>query len=249
MPARAPNARTRASPSSWPLRRGSSAGHALCSPDGLRAGPPLLPDAQPRSRRRPRGAAARGVRAPARRRGRSPADHRGRERSLPRPLRPPRDDANTYTQTYDRPELDTDLWVVAWAGDEIAGVVQNWIWPEENERLGVSAAGSSTSASAGRGAGAAWPGPSPRRHCIAFPGRRSRGRDAGRRSENPNGALGLYEGLGFEKASSATPTGATSRADGPPARLTMALVVDRGRIAVEDATMRSYLSWQRDPGG
>ncbi|MEO8438026.1 MAG: GNAT family N-acetyltransferase, partial [Chloroflexota bacterium] len=44
---------------------------------------------------------------------------------------------STYQTTFGRPELDTDLWVVAWAGDEIAGVVQNWIWPEENERLGV----------------------------------------------------------------------------------------------------------------
>ena len=34
-------------------------------------------------------------------------------------------------------ELDTGLWVVAWDGDEIAGVVQNWIWRDENEELGV----------------------------------------------------------------------------------------------------------------
>ena len=39
--------------------------------------------------------------------------------------------------TFGRAELDTDLWVVAWDGDEVAGVVQNWIWPEENARLGV----------------------------------------------------------------------------------------------------------------
>ncbi len=44
---------------------------------------------------------------------------------------------STSCATFARPELDTDLWVVAWDGDEIAGVVQNWIWPEENERLGV----------------------------------------------------------------------------------------------------------------
>ena len=42
-----------------------------------------------------------------------------------------------FTTTFDRAELDTDLWVVAWDGDQVAGVVQNWIWPEENERLGV----------------------------------------------------------------------------------------------------------------
>ena len=37
-----------------------------------------------------------------------------------------------YRATYDRTELETDRWVVAWAGDEVAGVVQNWVWPEEN---------------------------------------------------------------------------------------------------------------------
>ena len=41
------------------------------------------------------------------------------------------------TALFERSELDTSLWVVAWDGDEIAGVVQNWIWAEENERLGV----------------------------------------------------------------------------------------------------------------
>ena len=43
----------------------------------------------------------------------------------------------TVTTTFADAELDTDLWVVAWDGDQIAGVVQNWIWPEENEKLGV----------------------------------------------------------------------------------------------------------------
>ncbi len=112
--------------------------------------------------------------------------------------------ANTYTQTYDRPELDTDLWVVAWAGDEIAGVVQNWIWPEENERLGVKR-GWLEHISVRR----PW-----RRRGLAraiTAASLIRFRDAGLEdamlgvdSENPNGALGLYEGLGFEKASSAT---------------------------------------------
>ena len=39
-----------------------------------------------------------------------------------------------FTRTFGRAELDTSLWVVAWDGDQVAGVVQNWIWPEENER-------------------------------------------------------------------------------------------------------------------
>jgi mycothiol synthase len=110
---------------------------------------------------------------------------------------------NTYTQTYDRPELDTDLWVVAWAGDEIAGVVQNWVWPEENERLGVKR-GWLEHISVRR----PW-----RRRGLAraiTAASLIRLREAGLEdamlgvdSENANGALGLYEGLGFEIASRA----------------------------------------------
>jgi mycothiol synthase len=100
--------------------------------------------------------------------------------------------------TLGRPELDTDLWVVAWDGDRIAGVVENWIWAEENEGLGVK-----------RG----WL----ERISVRRPWRRRglaraitaaslhRLREAGMDeamlgvdSENANGALGLYEALGFE---------------------------------------------------
>ena len=42
-----------------------------------------------------------------------------------------------FVVTYARKELDTSLWAVAWAGDEIAGVVENWIWADENASLGV----------------------------------------------------------------------------------------------------------------
>jgi mycothiol synthase len=106
--------------------------------------------------------------------------------------------------TLNMAELDTDLWVVAWDGDEIAGVVENWIWTEENEELGVR-----------RG----WL----ERISVRRPWRRrglaraltamslNRLREAGMQeamlgvdSENPNGALGLYEGLGFEVHSRAS---------------------------------------------
>ena len=63
--------------------------------------------------------------------------------SMPRPRRSETTGAiasratTCFRTMYAKPELDTSLWVVAWDGDEIAGVVQNWIWPAENERLGV----------------------------------------------------------------------------------------------------------------
>lgn len=103
-----------------------------------------------------------------------------------------------FTLTLSRAELDTDLWVVAWDGDQVAGAVENWIWADENEELGVK-----------RG----WL----ERISVRRPWRlrglaraltaRSlvRFREAGMTegmlgvdSENANGALGLYEGLGFE---------------------------------------------------
>ena len=110
---------------------------------------------------------------------------------------------STVTSTFSRPELDTDLWVVAWDGDQIAGVVQNWIWPEENERLGVQR-GWLEHISVRR----PW-----RRRGLAraiTAASLVRLREAGMTdgmlgvdSENANGALGLYEGLGFEQVSRA----------------------------------------------
>lgn len=102
-----------------------------------------------------------------------------------------------FRATFAKSELDTSLWVVAWDGDQVAGVVENWVWPEENEKLGVK-----------RG----WL----EKISVRRPWRRRglgraitaaslvRLREAGLEdamlgvdSENANGALGLYEGLGF----------------------------------------------------
>ncbi|MEX1169248.1 MAG: GNAT family N-acetyltransferase [Chloroflexota bacterium] len=103
-----------------------------------------------------------------------------------------------FTLTLSRAELDTDLWVVAWDGDRIAGVVENWIWTDENAELGVKR-GWLERISVRR--------PWRRRGLARALTARSlvRLREAGMEegmlgvdSENANGALGLYEGLGFE---------------------------------------------------
>ena len=39
---------------------------------------------------------------------------------------------------FSQPNLDTGLWLVAWDGDEVAGSVMNFVWPEENAQLGLS---------------------------------------------------------------------------------------------------------------
>lgn len=108
-----------------------------------------------------------------------------------------------FRTTFARAELDTGLWVVAWDGDEIAGVVQSWVWPEENERLGVKR-GWLEHISVRR----PWRRRGLGRAITVVAMRRLR--DAGIEdamlgvdSENPTGALGLYEGLGFRVHSSA----------------------------------------------
>jgi mycothiol synthase len=97
----------------------------------------------------------------------------------------------------DRPEHDPSLWVVAFDGDEIAGGVLNTIYPTENESLGVRR-GWLDSVFTRR----PW-----RRRGLAralivrsLDVLRQRGMSSavlGVDAENPTGALGLYEGVGF----------------------------------------------------
>lgn len=104
----------------------------------------------------------------------------------------------SYRMTLSSKDLNTDLWVVAWDGDQVAGAVENWIWPEENEKLGVKR-GWLERISVRR--------PWRRRGLARALTARSliRLREAGMSegmlgvdSENANGALALYQGLGFE---------------------------------------------------
>jgi mycothiol synthase len=103
-----------------------------------------------------------------------------------------------YAKTFGRDGLDTDLWVVAWDGDQVVGVVQNWIWAEENARLGIRRGWlehiSVRRPWRRRGLARAITAESLRRFREAGLDEAMLGVD----SENPHGALGLYEGLGFE---------------------------------------------------
>lgn len=42
-----------------------------------------------------------------------------------------------YEGWYADPDIDTGLWLVAWDGDQVAGSVMNFVFREENARLGV----------------------------------------------------------------------------------------------------------------
>lgn len=103
-----------------------------------------------------------------------------------------------FQVTFGQSTLDTDLWAVAWDGDEVAGVVQAWIWPEENAELGVTRGWlekiSVRRPWRQRGLGRALTS-------AALANLRDAGMTEamlGVDSQNPTGALGLYERLGFE---------------------------------------------------
>ena len=98
------------------------------------------------------------------------------------------------------PEIDTALWRVAWAGDEVAGSVMNFIYPEENVALGVQRGWldhvSVQRPWRRRGLASALIADSLRAIRDAGMTDAALGVDA----ENPTGALRVYENLGFRRA-------------------------------------------------
>ena len=119
-----------------------------------------------------------------------------------------------FTLTHSREEFAPALWVVAWDGDQVAGVVQNWIWASENAEMGVARGWlehiSVRAPWRRRGLARAMTAESLRRLRDAGMTEAMLGVDA----DNPTGALGLYQGLGFVVDSRAT---AYRRALTPPA--------------------------------
>lgn len=102
-----------------------------------------------------------------------------------------------FVSMFAAPYLDTSLWRVAWAGDQVAGSVMTSVWPLENEKLGVRRAWLDH-ISVRR----PWRRRGLARALIvsALEGLPERGIDEamlGVDAENPTGALSLYESLGF----------------------------------------------------
>ena len=125
-----------------------------------RADPLVLPDAPPDARRPARRTAPRRPRAPAGPARPAPGDPGGRPRGVPRPLGAARPRRSRRSRRCSRGRsCDTALWVVAWDGDEVAGLGPGLdLAGRERADSASSAAGWSTSACADRGAVAAWPG-------------------------------------------------------------------------------------------
>ena len=100
---------------------------------------------------------------------------------------------------FSTPGIDTSMWRVAWDGDEVAGSVMNFVFAEENDKLGVRRGWlehiSVRRPWRRRGLAAALIADSLREL-------RARGLDEaalGVDSENLSGALRLYESLGFRR--------------------------------------------------
>jgi mycothiol synthase len=98
------------------------------------------------------------------------------------------------------PELDTRLWRVAWDGGEVAGSVMSFIYPAENEAFAVQRGWldhvSVRRPWRRRGLASALIADSMRALRDAGMTQAALGVDA----ENPTGALGVYENLGFRRS-------------------------------------------------
>ena len=109
-----------------------------------------------------------------------------------------------FAELVDDPDLDLGLWRVAWDGDQVAGVVTTYIIAEENAALGLSRAWlehvSVRRPWRRRGLATALILSA----CRALHDRGIAEAALGVDSNNPTGALGLYERLGFVVARRAT---------------------------------------------
>jgi mycothiol synthase len=107
------------------------------------------------------------------------------------------DSPQAFQRFLDMPEFDPSLWVIAWDGDDIAGGVLNTIYPEENEALGVQRGWLDSVFTRRpwrrRGLARALIA----RSLVALKQRGMMAAVLGVDADNPSGALGLYEGVGF----------------------------------------------------
>jgi mycothiol synthase len=107
-----------------------------------------------------------------------------------------RDEAD-FSHFYDHPDVDTSLWLVAWDGDQVAGSVVNGIYPHENAKLGLDIGWldhvSVRRPWRRRGLASALIA----RSLVVLRDRGMALAALGVDAENPTGALGVYERLGF----------------------------------------------------
>ena len=131
----------------------------------------------------------------------------------------------SYRRFVANPEFDRSLWQVAWDGEEVAGLVINTIYAEQNARLGKRE-GWLDSVAVRR----PWRRRGLARGLIARSLHllRERGMSSaalGVDAENPNGALALYESVGFR----------------PVRRYTSLRKPIDARLSFEERTLRAFI--------
>ncbi|MEX2548330.1 MAG: GNAT family N-acetyltransferase [Chloroflexota bacterium] len=110
----------------------------------------------------------------------------------------------SFKRWLEEPSFDPSLWVIAYDGDEVAGGVVNGIDAEENAALGVKRAWLQSVFTRRQWRRRGLAKALIARSLVAI---RERGLDTGILgvdADNPSGALGLYEGIGFGVAERST---------------------------------------------
>lgn len=102
-----------------------------------------------------------------------------------------------YRRFFEEPSLDTSLWQVAWAGDEVAGSVLNFIYADENCELGIDAGWLAHVSVRRPWRGRSVAGALIARSLVALRDRGMAVARLGVDGENPTGAVSLYRRYGF----------------------------------------------------
>jgi mycothiol synthase len=103
-----------------------------------------------------------------------------------------------FTRFFAHPEIDPSIWQVAWDGDEIAGLVINGIFREENARIGLDIGWLDSVATRRPWRRRGVAGALIARSLAVLKERGMTVAALGVDTENPSGALGLYERFGFK---------------------------------------------------
>jgi mycothiol synthase len=107
-------------------------------------------------------------------------------------------DEDDFRRFFAHPDIDPTIWQVAWDGDQVAGLVINGIFREENARIGIEVGWLDSVATRRpwrrRGLAAALIA----RSLAVLKERGMTIAALGVDTENPSGALGLYERFGFK---------------------------------------------------
>ena len=102
-----------------------------------------------------------------------------------------------FERFFGDPDIDTSLWQIAWDGDEVAGLVINTIYPEENKQLGEANGWLDSVATRRPWRGRGLAGALIVRSLAVLRDRGMQAAALGVDADNPTGALRLYERYGF----------------------------------------------------